>query len=108
MIELTPSRDGVLVNVHAQPGARRNAVIGEREGAVRVAVTAPPDKGKANAAILDVLAEALGLRPSQLLLVSGETSRRKRILLTGIAPDDARSRIDRALPDIQAPEEDPR
>lgn len=108
MIELTPSRDGVLVNVHAQPGARRNAVIGEREGAIRVAVTAPPDKGKANVAILDVLAEALGLRPSQLALVSGETSRRKRILLAGIAADDARSRIDRALPEIQTPEEDPR
>jgi len=108
VIELTPSRDGVLVNVHAQPGARRNAVIGEREGAVRVAVTAPPDKGKANAAILDVLAEALGLRPSQLALVSGETSRRKRILLAGIAPDDARARMDRALPETETPEADPR
>ena len=97
MIELTPSREGVLLHVHAQPGARRNGVIGERAGAVRVAVTAPPDKGKANAAILEVLAEALGMKASQLALISGETSRRKRILLGGLTVEEADRRIASAL-----------
>lgn len=99
MIELTPSKEGVLLNVHAQPGARRNGLLGERAGALRVAVTAAPDKGKANAAILDVLADALGLRPSAIALVSGETSRHKRILLAGITSEEAGRRIAEALPE---------
>ena len=99
MIELTPSKEGVLLHVHAQPGARRNGILGERAGALRVAVTAPPDKGKANAAILEVLAEALRLKPSQVVLVSGETSRRKRILLAGGTQADVAARLAEALPD---------
>ncbi|WP_165249639.1 DUF167 domain-containing protein [Paludisphaera soli] len=99
MIELTSSKEGLLLDVHAQPGARRNGLIGERAGALRVAVTAPPDKGKANAAILEVLAEALGLRLSAIALVSGETSRHKRVLLAGIDPEEAARRIAAALPE---------
>lgn len=97
MIELTPTKEGVLINVHAHPGARRNGVTGEHAGAIRVAVNAPPDKGKANAAILEVLAVALGLRPSQVALISGETSRRKRVLIAGLDLDDAARRIEAAL-----------
>lgn len=99
MIELTPSKEGVLLNVHAQPGARRGGLMGEHDGALRVAVSAPPDKGKANAAILDVLAEALGIKTSQLALISGETSRRKRILLAGLSVEEAGRRIAAAMPE---------
>jgi uncharacterized protein (TIGR00251 family) len=99
VIELTASKEGVLLNVHAQPGARRNGLVGEHDGALRVAVTAPPDKGKANAAILDVLAGALGLRPSQLALIAGETSRRKRVLLAGLSPEEAGRLIAAAMPE---------
>lgn len=97
MIELTPSREGILLNVHAQPGARRSGLTGEHGGALRVAVNAPPDKGKANAAILAVLAVALGLKPSQIALIAGETSRRKRVLLAGLTAEDAARRIEAAL-----------
>jgi uncharacterized protein (TIGR00251 family) len=97
VIELTPSKGGVLLNVHAQPGARRNGLTGEHAGALRVAVNAPPDKGKANAAIVEVLAGALGLKPSQVELVAGETSRRKRVLLSGLGVEDAARRIEAAL-----------
>ena len=99
MIELTRSKEGVLLNVHAQPGARRNGVTGEHAGAIRIAVNAPPDKGKANAAILAVLAGALRLKSSQLALIAGETSRRKRILLAGLSPEDAGRLIAAALPE---------
>ncbi|WP_337176414.1 DUF167 domain-containing protein [Paludisphaera sp.] len=97
MIELTPSKEGVLLNVHAQPGARREGVTGEHAGALRVAVNAPPDKGKANAAIVAVLAEALGLKGSQVALIAGETSRRKRVLLAGLSVEDASRRVEAAL-----------
>jgi uncharacterized protein (TIGR00251 family) len=98
MIELTQAKNGVIVPVHAQPGARRNAIVGERAGAIRVAVTAAPDKGKANAAIVELLAEALGCRPSEVGVVSGETSRQKRVLLVGLTVEEAAKRIEKALP----------
>jgi uncharacterized protein len=94
MIELKPHADGTILSVRAQPGARRNAVLGERAGALRVAVSAAPEKGKANAAIQSVLAEALGCKSSRIGLVSGETSREKTFLVAGIAPDDLRQRLD--------------
>jgi uncharacterized protein YggU (UPF0235/DUF167 family) len=52
---------GVLVEVRAQAGAKRNGVVGEREGALRVCVTTAPERGKANEAISRVLAEFLGV-----------------------------------------------
>jgi uncharacterized protein len=99
MIELVPHAQGTIVPVLAQPGARRNGLLGERAGALRVAVTAAPEKGKANAAIQAVLAESLSCRPSQVLLLSGETSRQKRFLVAGITADELLSRLAAALPD---------
>lgn len=103
MIDLTPSKQGTLFAVHAQPGARRNAILGERAGALRVAVTAPPDKGKANAAILELLARELGCRPSEIALVSGETSRQKRFILAGVSVEEAARRIAKAAPELKPP-----
>jgi uncharacterized protein (TIGR00251 family) len=99
MIELAPHPEGTVIAVHAQPGARRNAILGERAGALRVAVTAPPEKGKANAAIQSVLAEGLGCRPSQVRILSGESSRQKRFLVGGLDPEELRRRIDTLLPE---------
>ena len=99
MFDLTAHAQGTILAVHAQPGAKRNAVLGTRAGALRVAVTAPPEKGKANAAIGAVLAESLGCRAAEVALVSGATSRQKRFLVIGVAPDDLRRRLAAALPD---------
>ncbi len=97
MIDLAVHSEGTVLAVHAQPGARRNAVLGLRAGALRVAVTAAPEKGKANAAIAAVLADTLGCRSSQIALLSGETSRQKRFLVAGVAPDELRRRLDALL-----------
>ena len=99
MIELSPHAQGTIIPVHAQPGAKRNGLLGERAGALRVAVTAAPEKGKANAAIQAVLAESLGCRPSQIGLLSGETSRQKRFLVLGVSPEELQSRLAALLPD---------
>ncbi len=92
-IAIAAHPDGSILPVAAQPGARRNAVLGERAGALRVAVTAPPDKGKANAAIQAMLAEALGCKPARIELVSGATSRQKRFLIGGLDPQALRARL---------------
>ena len=95
MIDLTAPRPR---DRPAGPGParrpRRTRVLGERAGALRVAVTAAPEKGKANAAIADVLAEALGCKASQVGLLSGETSREKRFLV-GSDPGRAPRRLER-------------
>ncbi len=71
------------VDVHATPGAKRTRLGGEHDGALRVSVNAPADKGRANAAIVKALAKALGLRTSQIELVRGATSRRKMFKIAG-------------------------
>ena len=93
MIALTPHRDGIVLGVKAQPGARRNQVVGEHAGALRVAVTAAPDKGKANEAIAKVLAVALGCKASNVVLVSGQTSRDKKFLIGGMSETELSERL---------------
>lgn len=100
MISLTEHADGIILPVRAQPGARKNGVTGTHAGALKVAVSAAPEKGKANTAVAAVLAEALGCKLSQIKLRSGETAREKTFLLTGIPFESLRQRIDALLADL--------
>ncbi|HEY2250199.1 MAG TPA: DUF167 domain-containing protein [Planctomycetaceae bacterium] len=84
MVELQSSADGIILPVHAQPGARKDAVTGVHAGRLKVAVTQAPEKGKANQAVVKLLAELLDVQRSQVTLLSGETSHHKKFLITGI------------------------
>jgi hypothetical protein len=97
VIELSPHTQGAMLPVRAQPGARKSAILGERDGALRVAVNAVPEKGKANAALAQFLALSLGLKVSQVRLISGAAARDKRYLIIGLSPDDLRARLGRWL-----------
>jgi uncharacterized protein (TIGR00251 family) len=99
MIALESHAEGVVLPVRAHPGARANSIRGEQNGALKVAVTQAPEKGKANKAIIELLAKQLRLRKSQLELLSGETSGAKRILVRGLSADDLRDRIRTATSD---------
>jgi uncharacterized protein (TIGR00251 family) len=99
MISLTNHEAGVILPIRAQPGARKAGIVGEHAGSLKVAVTAPPEDGRANKALVEVLSEALGLKRSQLELLSGQTSREKRFLVRGLTPAELAARIDAALPD---------
>jgi uncharacterized protein len=85
MISLSAHPEGWVFSVRAQPGARKRGIQGERAGALRVAVTAPPQDGRANQAIAELLRETFDLKRSQLELVGGEKSRQKRFLVRGVA-----------------------
>lgn len=89
-LKLEENTQGVILPVRAQPGARKNAILGVREGALRVAVTSAPEKGKANQAIIAVLAKSLGVSKSTIELRSGETSRQKKFLITGMRIQELR------------------
>ena len=97
MIELGDHAEGCVLPVRAQPGARRAGVQGEQNGALKVAVTAPPEDGRANQALLEILREALGLKRSQMELLSGQTSRDKRFLIRGVTKEELRGRVDGLL-----------
>jgi uncharacterized protein (TIGR00251 family) len=97
MIAVTAHALGAVLPVWAKAGARFNAMDEVREGALVVSVTAPPEDGKANAAIVDVLAQNLNLPRSRFQVVSGAGSRQKRILVEGIRPEDLVARIEAVL-----------
>jgi uncharacterized protein len=81
------------LNLKVVPGASRDEIAGQHGDAIRVKLRAPPVDGRANAALLEFLAARLGLRASALELVSGETSRLKRVAVHGLNSDDARRRL---------------
>jgi len=81
MVNLEPHSLGVVLPVRAQAGASRSGLRGEQDGALKVAVTQIAERGKANKAIVGVLSKSLGLRKSQIELLSGETSPNKRFLI---------------------------
>ena len=93
MIALQPHPQGVILPVRAQAAARQNAIRGEQNGMIKVSVTQAPEKGKANKAIIEVLADRLSLRTSQIELVSGETSPQKLFLVRGISLKELSERI---------------
>ncbi len=90
---ILPHASGSILLVRARPGARKNAVLGERNGALMVAVSDAPERGKANEAIVEVLAQALQCKRSFITLMSGETSRDKKFLIEGLSPEALRQRL---------------
>ena len=81
-------RDGTLsIRVHAQPGARRTEAAGLHGEALRIRVAAPALEDRANAALVDFIAERLGVPKRGVRLASGARSREKRFLVSGAALD---------------------
>ncbi len=84
---VTPVADGVRLRLRVQPRARRNRVDGLAAdaggGVLRIAVTAAPESGAANDAVIALLAKELHLAKSALSLVSGAADRRKVIKVSG-------------------------
>ena len=93
MIEVTEHAEGLVIGVRAQPNARRAGVTGERNGALKVSVTAPPEDGRANEALVEVLRETLGVKRSQVELISGATSRDKKFLIRGLTRDELLAKV---------------
>lgn len=93
MIAVDESRGALLFTVRVEPGSRRPGVRGEHDGMLRVAVAAVAEHGKANRAVLELLAASLGLAKSQLSIRSGETSRTKRIAACDVAREELGRRL---------------
>jgi uncharacterized protein (TIGR00251 family) len=95
LIDVQTHAEGVVLSVRAQPAARHNELRGEQAGALKVCVTQAPEKGKANRAVQDLLAQKLGLNRSQIVLLSGASSRDKKFLIRGLTEHQLRDRLTR-------------
>jgi len=93
VIALEAHPQGTILPIKVHAGARKNAIRGTHAGSLQVSVTQAPEKGKANKAVLALLATALNLRKSQLEVVAGETSPQKRVLLRDVRPEEIAVRL---------------
>ena len=75
------------LKVFVQPRSSRNTIVGWQGDELKVALTAPPVDGAANAALIDFLADALGLKRRQLSVAKGETSRHKTLTIEAESED---------------------
>ena len=79
-----PLSEGVSLLLHCQPGARVTRIVGEHGGRLKIALHAPAVDNKANEALVAWLAEHLGVPRRQLEIVSGHTSRQKKVVIQGV------------------------
>ena len=84
---------GTRVRVHVQPKSSRNQVVGYRGGTLRLRVTAPPEGGQANEAVVSLLAQALDIAKSRIEIVRGHAARDKMVVVW-MAPEEVRRRLE--------------
>ena len=87
----------VRFSVHVRPRSSRSAILGVRDGALDVAITAQPAEGAANAELIKLLARALDVRRGDVSIVAGASSRGKLIEVNGMKTVDARARLSGAV-----------
>ena len=92
-LDLQQSDLGVLVPVKVVPGASRSRVVGILDGALKVAVAAPPEKGKANKALIKILADTFDLPKNRVSIEQGQSAQHKIVLLHGANADHVRDRL---------------
>jgi uncharacterized protein len=87
----TPTGATFAVRVH--PRAKKNGIIGEIGGALKIALTAPPIEGRANEACLEFLANLLDVPRSSIAIAAGQSSRNKVIRIAGLSAAEVRLRL---------------
>ena len=93
MTWLTAGDAGVTLRLHIQPGAKKTEVAGLHGEALKIRLAAPPVDGKANTCLIAFLADQLGVAKTTITLVSGDTSRAKRVRISGVEPSVVRDRL---------------
>jgi uncharacterized protein (TIGR00251 family) len=93
VISFKESAQGVTFAIKVHPRARKDAITGEIGDALKLALTAPPVDGKANAACVEFFAKLLKVPRSSVTIASGETSRNKVIRVVGLSAEEIRKRL---------------
>jgi uncharacterized protein len=87
------SEPSAEIRVRVTPRASRSEVLCREDGAILVRVCTPPVDGQANAAVIGVIAERLRIAKSRVTIVSGSTSREKRLRIDGMTEDEVRAKL---------------
>ncbi|MBA2607805.1 MAG: YggU family protein [Actinobacteria bacterium] len=86
-----------VVRLHVQPGAGKTAVVGRHGDAIKVRVAAPPEGGRANDAVVALVAQTFDVKLASVSLVSGQTSRAKRVQIDGVAEAEVERLLELAM-----------
>ncbi|HOO56707.1 MAG TPA: DUF167 domain-containing protein [bacterium] len=87
-IEITESKKGLGFDVKVRPCSGKSGIAGEQDGALRVDLKAQPEGGKANRELVKLLSRWLKVPAENVEIVSGASSRRKRVRATGVAREN--------------------
>ena len=90
MLDIKEDKDGFTITVRVVPRSSRTEIVGEIEGAVKVRLSSPPIDGAANAELIRLISKKLGVAKSAVSIVSGETSKTKRLRVTGVSEQKLR------------------
>lgn len=93
-LDLRDTADGLTLRVRVTPRASRDAISGERDGALVVRLSAPPVEGAANDALARLLGKALGVAPRAVRIVQGLAGRNKLVAITGVGAAFAREKLE--------------
>ena len=94
---VTDGDDGALVGLKISPGASRDALLGEYDGRLKLAVRQPPERGRANKGVVALLSKRLGVPKKFIEIVAGHASPVKTVLFRDQTADTMREKIERAL-----------
>ena len=84
---------GVVIEVSVKPKGKRDAIEGIHAGALKISVTAAPEKGRANAAVIAVLAKFFGIAKNRIAQETGEKSKQKSFLIEGLTREEIIDRL---------------
>ncbi len=87
-------KEGCTFRVRVSPRSRRDEVVGLHGDALKIRLTAPPVRGKANRALREFLAGQLGIPPSAVEILAGHTSRQKRVRVVGVSVEAVHALLD--------------
>ena len=90
---LKPASDGTIISLHVQPRASKNEIVGVVEGALKVRLTSPPVEGAANKLCCEFLAKTCGVPKRDVTILSGEKSRHKRVMISGMQPEEIQATL---------------
>jgi uncharacterized protein (TIGR00251 family) len=81
------AKNAYAIALYCQPGAKKTEVCGEHDGRLKIRLSAPPVEGKANDALIAWLSKTLKVKQSAIVLIAGDLSRLKRVLVTGVTSE---------------------
>lgn len=90
MVDFTQNAGSITFTIRVVPRASKSEIVGDVDGSLKVRISAPPVDGAANEEVVRVLAKAFGVAKSNVSIVSGETSKTKRIHVIGATPEQLR------------------